>query len=61
MPESIADNPLVFTTLTAPSFGAVQGVDPSTVQAWMGHAWIATTNLYLHQPGTPADRQVWTV
>lgn len=32
------------------------GVDPGTVQAWMGHASIATTNLYLHHLGTPADR-----
>jgi integrase len=28
------------------------GVDPVTVQAWMGHASIATTNLYLHYLGT---------
>ena len=27
-----------------------------TVQAWMGHASIATTNLYLHHLGTAADR-----
>ncbi|MGB8379973.1 MAG: hypothetical protein WCG47_01780 [Dermatophilaceae bacterium] len=27
-----------------------------TVQAWMGHASIATTNLYLHHLGTSADR-----
>jgi integrase len=27
-----------------------------TVQAWMGHASIATTNLYLHHLGTTADR-----
>lgn len=32
------------------------GVDPVTVQAWMGHASIATTNLYLHHLGTAADR-----
>jgi integrase len=30
-----------------------RGVDPGTVQAWMGHASIATTNLYLHHLGTP--------
>jgi integrase len=27
-----------------------------TVQAWMGHASIATTNLYLYHLGTTADR-----
>jgi hypothetical protein len=27
-----------------------------TVQAWMGHASIATTNLYLHHLGTTTDR-----
>ncbi len=27
----------------------------ATVQAWMGHASIATTNLYLHNLGTAAD------
>ncbi|MBM7798116.1 integrase [Microlunatus panaciterrae] len=27
-----------------------------TVQAWMGHASIATTNLYLHHLGTAADQ-----
>lgn len=31
-------------------------VDPVTVQAWMGHASIATTNLYLHHLGTAADQ-----
>lgn len=35
---------------------AARGVDPVTVQAWMGHASIATTNLYLHHLGTSADR-----
>jgi hypothetical protein len=34
----------------------VREVDPVTVQAWMGHASIATTNLYLHHLGTTADR-----
>ena len=29
---------------------------PGHLQAWMGHASIATTNLYLHHLGTPADR-----
>jgi integrase len=33
-----------------------RGVDPVTVRAWMGHASIATTNLYLHHLGTSADR-----
>ena len=32
------------------------GVDPGTVQAWMGHASIATTNKYLHYLGTAADK-----
>ena len=27
-----------------------------TVQAWMGHASVATTNLYLHHLGTSADK-----
>jgi integrase len=33
-----------------------RGVDPATVQAWMGHASIATTNIYLHHLGTGADQ-----
>jgi hypothetical protein len=33
-----------------------RGVDPTTVQAWMGHASISTTNLYLHRLGTSTDR-----
>ena len=32
------------------------GVDPVTVQAWLGHASIATTNIYLHRLGSSADR-----
>jgi len=32
------------------------GVDPGTVQAWMGHASIVTTNKYLHYLGTSADK-----
>ena len=32
------------------------GVDPVTVQAWLGHASIATTNIYLHHLGSSADR-----
>ena len=33
-----------------------RGVYPVTVQSWMGHASIATTNIYLHHLGTAADR-----
>ena len=33
---------------TAACLWLARGVDPVTVQAWMGHASIATTNLYLH-------------
>ena len=32
------------------------GANPVTVEARMGHASIATTNLYLHHLGTAADR-----
>lgn len=32
------------------------GVDVVTVQTWMGHASVATTNLYLRHLGTSADR-----
>ena len=41
---------------TAACLWLARGVDPVTVQAWMGHASIATTNLYLHHLGTAADR-----
>ena len=41
---------------TAACLWLARGVDPLTVQAWMGHASIATTNLYLHHLGTSADR-----
>jgi len=41
---------------TAACLWMARGVDPVTVQAWMGHASIATTNLYLHHLGTSADR-----
>ncbi len=41
---------------TAACLWLARGVDPATVQAWMGHASIATTNLYLHHLGTAADR-----
>ena len=30
----------------------LRGVDAITVQAWMGHASTATTNIYLHPLGT---------
>ena len=36
--------------------GWPEGVDPVTVQAWLGHASIATTNIYLHHLGSSADR-----
>lgn len=32
-----------------------RGVDVGIVKAWMGHASIATTNIYLHHLGTVAD------
>jgi hypothetical protein len=41
---------------TAAYLWLARGVDPVTVQAWMGHASISTTNLYLHHLGTSADR-----
>jgi integrase len=41
---------------TAACLWLARGVDPVTVQAWMGHASIATTNRYLHHLGTSADR-----
>jgi integrase len=41
---------------TAACLWLARGVDPATVQAWMGHASIATTNLYLHHLGTAYDR-----
>ena len=41
---------------TAACLWLARGVDPGTVQAWMGHEPIATTNLYLHFLGTGADR-----
>ena len=39
---------------TAAWLWLARGVDPGTVQAWMGHESIATTNLYLHFLGTGA-------
>lgn len=41
---------------TAACLWLAKGVDATTVQAWMGHASIATTNIYLHHLGTTADR-----
>lgn len=41
---------------TAACLWLARGVDPVTVQAWLGHASIATTNIYLHHLGTSADR-----
>ena len=40
---------------TAACLWLARGVDPGTVQAWMGHESIATTNRYLHFLGTSAD------
>ena len=41
---------------TAACLWQARGVDPVTVQAWMGHESIATTNRYLHFLGTSADQ-----
>ena len=41
---------------TAACLWLARGVDPVTVQAWMGHASIATTNIYLHHLGTAAGQ-----
>lgn len=41
---------------TAACLWLSRGVDLTTVQAWMGHADIATTNRYTHYLGTAADR-----
>lgn len=41
---------------TAACLWLARGVDPVTVQAWMGHTSIATTNIYLHHLGTGADQ-----
>lgn len=40
---------------TAARLWLAHGVDLGTVQAWMGHESIATTNRYLHFLGTGAD------
>ena len=44
---------------TAACLWLARGVDPGTVQAWMGHESIPTTNLYLHFLGTSAHRAGW--
>ncbi len=41
---------------TAACLWLARGVDPGTVQAWMGHESIATTNRYLHFLGSSADK-----
>lgn len=41
---------------TAACLWLARGVDPVTVQSWLGHASIATTNIYLHHLGSAADR-----
>lgn len=41
---------------TAACLWLSKGADPVTVQAWLGHASIATTNVYLHHLGSSADR-----
>jgi hypothetical protein len=41
---------------TAACLWLARGVDPVTVQAWMGHTSIATTDLYLRYLGSSADR-----
>ncbi|MEP7091128.1 MAG: tyrosine-type recombinase/integrase [Nocardioidaceae bacterium] len=41
---------------TAACSWLARGVDPVTVQAWLGHASIATTNIYLHHLGSSAGR-----
>jgi integrase len=41
---------------TAACLWLPKGVDPVTAQAWLGHASIATTNIYLHRLGSSADR-----
>ena len=40
---------------TAACLWLARGVDAGTVQQWLGHESIATTNRYLHFLGTAAD------
>lgn len=40
---------------TAACLWLARGVDVGIVKAWMGHASIATTNIYLHHLGTVPD------
>ena len=54
--ETAADRRIHDLRHTAACLWLARGVDPATVQAWMGHASIATTNLYLHHLGTTSDR-----
>lgn len=41
---------------TAACLWLARGVEPGTVQAWMGHESIATTNIYLHFLGSSAHQ-----
>lgn len=41
---------------TAACLWLARGVDPGTVQAWMGHESIRTTNRYLHWLGSSSDK-----
>ena len=45
---------------TAACLWLARGVDPATVLAWMGHASIAATNLYLHHLGRGLTGPVWS-
>ena len=40
---------------TAACLWLSRGVDLATVSAWLGHASVSTTNIYLHHLGTSAD------
>lgn len=65
LPGSAKDDPATGTGLgrrihdlrhTAACLWLTRRVDVGTVQAWMGHESIETTNRYLHYLGTDADR-----